>query len=80
MLHHLFGTDRLTFTLTSNTPQAIQKTRIYNRLSDAADDVVDARVYLGIHFRFADEVARDAAEHVSNWAFGHFLKPRNNGE
>jgi hypothetical protein len=80
MLHHLFGTDRLTFTLTSNTPQAIQKTRIYNRLSDAADDVVDARVYLGIHFRFADEVARDAAEHVSNWAFGHFLKPRNNGK
>jgi hypothetical protein len=80
MLHHFFGTDRLTFTLTSNTPQAIQKTRTYNRLSDAADDIVDARIYLGIHFRTADDVARDQSEHVSNWAFGHFLKHRNNGK
>jgi hypothetical protein len=80
MLHHFFGGDRLTFTLTSNTPQVIQKTRTYNRLSDAADDIVDARIYLGIHFRFADDVARDQSEHVSNWAFGHFLKPRNNGK
>jgi hypothetical protein len=80
MLHHFFGTDRLTFSLTSNVPQVIQKTRTYDRLSDAADDIVDARIYLGIHFRTADEVARDQSEHVSNWAYGHFLKPRNNGK
>jgi hypothetical protein len=80
MLHHFFGGDRLTFSLTTGVPQAIQKTRTYDRLSDAADDIVDARVYLGIHFRFADEVARDQGEHVSNWAYGHFLKPRNNGK
>lgn len=54
--------------------------RTYNRLSDAADDIVDACIYLGIHFRTADEVASDQGEHVSNWAFGHFLKPRNNGK
>jgi len=80
MLHHFFGTDRLTFSLTSNVPQVIQKTRTYDRLSDAADDIVDARIYLGIHFRTADEVARDQSEHVSNWAYGHFLKPRNEGK
>jgi hypothetical protein len=80
MLHHFFGGDRLTFSLTSNVPQVIQKTRIYHRLSDVADDIVDARIYLGIHFRTADDVARDQGEHVSNWAFGHFLKPRNNGK
>src|SRR5215831_9223262 len=78
MLHHFFGTDRLTFTLTSNVPQVIQKTRTYNRLSDAADDIVDARIYEGIHFRAADEAARDQGEHVSNWAFGHFLRPLGN--
>jgi hypothetical protein len=80
MLHHFFGTDQLTFTLTSNIPQVVQKTRTYNRLSDAADDIVDARIYLGIHFRTADEVARDQSEHVSNWTFEYFLKPRNNGK
>jgi hypothetical protein len=80
MLHHFFGTDRLTFTLTSNIPQVIQKTRTYNRLSDAADDIVDARIYLGIHFRTADDVARDQSEHVSNWAFENFLKPLDDGK
>ena len=25
-------------------------------------------------------VARDMAEHVSNWAFGHFLKPLGKGK
>jgi hypothetical protein len=49
-------------------------------LSDAADDIVDARIYEGIHFRAADEAGRNQGEHVSNWAFGHFLKPRNNGK
>ena len=58
MLANFFGTDEMTFSMTSNTPQVIQKTRTYTRFSDAAADVVDARVYLGIHFRFADIVAR----------------------
>jgi hypothetical protein len=61
--------------MTSNTPQVVQKTRTYSRFSDAAEDVVDARVYLGIHFRFADVVARRQGSHVANWTFSHFLQP-----
>jgi hypothetical protein len=53
----------------------INETRTYNRFSDAAADVVDARVYAGIHFRFADLVARRRGTHVANWAFSHFLRP-----
>jgi hypothetical protein len=65
----------VTFSMTSNTPQVVQKSRTYHRFSDAADDVVDARVFLGIHFRFADVVARRQGSHVANWAFSHFLRP-----
>jgi PAP2 superfamily len=75
MLANFFGTDKVTFSMTSNTPQVIQKTRTYSRFSDAAEDVVDARVYAGIHFRFADIVARRQGSHVANWAFSHFLRP-----
>ena len=75
MLANFFGTDEMTFSMTSNTPQVVQKTRTYTRFSDAAADVVDARVYLGIHFRFADTVARRQGSHVANWAFSHFLRP-----
>jgi hypothetical protein len=70
-----FGTDEMTFTVTTTNPLAIQQTRAYSRFSDAAEDVVTARVYEGIHFRFADAEARKQGRHVAQWAFGHFLKP-----
>ncbi len=72
-----FGTDRMTFQVTSNAPLAVQKTRTYNRFSDAAQEVVNARVYLGIHFRFADTAARTQGRQVAKWVFGHFLVPRD---
>lgn len=70
-----FERDRMTFEVTSLAPLAIQKTRVYNRFSEAADDVVDARIYLGIHFRFADTAARKQGQRVAEWAFNHFLLP-----
>ena len=80
MLANFFGTDDVTFSITSTTPQAIQKTRTYDRFSDAAADIVDARIYEGIHFRFADTVARRQGMHVANWAFSHFLRPIGGNE
>jgi len=53
----------------------MQDTRTYNRFSDAAEEVVNARIYEGIHFRFADEDARKQGRHVAQWAFSHFLRP-----
>ena len=71
-----FGTDEMTIQLTTtNTGPTIQDTRTYNRFSDVAEDVVNARIYEGIHFRFADEDARKQGRHVAQWAFGHFLQP-----
>jgi len=70
-----FGSDDITFTVFTTNPMAIQQTRTYNRFSDAADDVVTARVFQGIHFRFADAEARKQGRHVAQWAFSHFLRP-----
>ena len=75
MLANFFGTDEVTFSLTSTIPQVINKTRTYERFSDAADDVVNARIYEGIHFLFADAVARSQGTYVANWAFERFLRP-----
>jgi hypothetical protein len=76
-LWHYFGTDQFSFTVTTLVPQAIQKTRAYTRFSDVMDDVVEARILLGIHFRFADRVARRQGQHAADWAFSHVLRPRN---
>lgn len=70
-----FGTDKVPFEVTSLSPLAVQKTRAYARFSHAADDVVEARIYLGIHFRFADVAARRQGERVADNAFDHFLLP-----
>ena len=71
-----FRTDHVTFSVTTTNPGPTnQDTRTYNRFSDAAQDVVDARIYEGIHFRFADEPARKQGRHVAEWIFENFLRP-----
>jgi hypothetical protein len=65
-----FGKDEVTFTVTSEHPQAAQKTRIYGRFSDMASDMVDVRIYQGIHFRFGDEAGREQGRQVAEWVFG----------
>jgi len=71
-----FGKDKkFTFTVSSNFPLAIQKERQYERFSDMAQDVVDVRIYQGIHFRTADEVARKQGRRVADWVFENFLRP-----
>lgn len=72
-----FGSDRGPLEVTSLHPLAVQKTRVYTRFSHAADDVVEARILLGIHFRFADVAARRQGEKVAEHAFEHFLLPRD---
>jgi hypothetical protein len=71
-----FGKDEVTFTVTSEYPQAVQKTRTYGRFSDMASDMVDVRIYQGIHFRSADEAAREQGKQVAEWVFGHVAAAR----
>ena len=75
-----FGTDKVTFEVTSVAPLATRKTRTYRRFSDAAQDMVNARIYAGIHFRTADEAARTQGTRVAEWVFDHFLLPLDEHE
>jgi len=75
MLALYFGRDSFTFEVTSTNPMAVQKTRTYKRFSDADEDLVNVRIYQGIHFRFADTAARRQGRQVAKWAFTRFLRP-----
>ena len=74
-LEHFFQRDVMNFEITSNAPNVVQRTRSYSRFSQAAQEVVDARVLLGIHFRFADTAARTQGRNVATWIYDHFLLP-----
>ncbi len=67
-LINTLGTDKVEFSLTTtNTGPTSQDTRSFPRLSQVSDELVDARIYLGIHFRFADTAARKLGRSVANY-------------
>ena len=68
-LQHFYGRDAATFSGTS--PAA---TRTFTSFSQVCDDIVDARVWSGIHFRFADEEAAKIGRKVAHWGNRHGFK------
>jgi PAP2 superfamily len=75
VLRLFFHSNVLSFEMTTTNPMALQKTRTFTRLSQAEQEVVDARVYVGIHYRNSDTTARAQGRRVSNWVFKHYFRP-----
>jgi hypothetical protein len=57
---------------TASAPQGV--TRTFNSFSQLCDDIVDARVWSGIHFRFADEESAKLARRVAHWGTRHAFR------
>ncbi|HEY7735507.1 MAG TPA: vanadium-dependent haloperoxidase [Candidatus Limnocylindrales bacterium] len=51
-------------------------TRHYELASQVTTDAVNARVWSGIHFRFADDAGRTQGHRVADWALDHYFQPR----
>jgi hypothetical protein len=65
----------LNFQMTTSNPNAAQKIRFFTRFSQAEDEVVDARVYVGIHYRNTDRVSRAQGLRVANCVFKNYFRP-----
>src|SRR5258708_795067 len=50
-LQAYFGTDELSFTMSSVAPGLIQPVRQYNSFIQALEDILNARIYGGMHYR-----------------------------
>ena len=75
MLKQFFGTDKVTFNVTSAHANANPTVRTYDRFSDVSLDVVEVRIYQGIHFRSADLDGRRLGRSVAKWVFENTLQP-----
>ena len=73
-----FGRDNISFVITSNAPTAIKKSRTYGSFSIASQQVVNVRIWQGLHFRFADVEARKQGRAVAEYAYDHYLLPVSN--
>ena len=67
-----FGTDRLSFELTSpgTTPAT---TRQYDRFTDVVRDTIDGRIFTGFHFRTPDVQGAWIGKKVAQWVDRHFF-------
>jgi hypothetical protein len=65
-----FGTDRMTFDLVN----AAGARREYQRFSGVLDDTIDARVWIGLHFRFADIQGAWVGKKAGQWVGSRFFE------
>ena len=68
-LQDFFGTDRIGWTDTNNGGF----TRSYTRFSDAIEEIIEVRIWSGIHFRSADEQAAKIGKQVARYREQHFF-------
>ena len=47
----------------------------YKRFSEITDDIDDARVYGGIHFRFDQEAGAVQGRRIGSYVYKHTLRP-----
>ena len=84
MLRRLFGAAGHTITITAALPPlttvtpalpATVVTRHYTQLKGVADDVDDACVYGGIHFRFDQQAGNTLGRAVATYVYKNTLRP-----
>jgi hypothetical protein len=75
-LKAFFGTDKIAFTAESNKClPAPCPPRSYSRFSDALKEIIDARVWSGIHFRTADVQGAVLGKKVAHYLRKHYFQP-----
>jgi hypothetical protein len=72
-LQQFFGTDKVAWSDTNNAGL----TRSFTRFSQAIDEIVDARVWSGIHFRTADEQGERIGRQVARYREEHYFQPQH---
>jgi hypothetical protein len=75
ILRLIFGDEPgMSMVATSPTNPAFQ--RQWESFSEGVDEVIDARVYSGIHYRTSDEVGATLGRTVARFVMRHQLRPR----
>jgi hypothetical protein len=75
-LQNFFGTDKIGFSAFSNKSCT---TRSFDRFSDMLKEVIDARVWGGIHFRTADAQGAVLGKKVAHHLKKHYFQPVQRG-
>jgi PAP2 superfamily len=75
-LQSFFGTDRIAFSAYSPSSGT---TRSFTSFSQALQEVIDSRVWGGIHWRTADVVGARIGKRIARWERSRYFKPVQKG-
>lgn len=78
VIERLFGCKSYPITLSSPAIPTIVLN--YKKLSQITDDIDDARVYGGIHFRYDQEAGGRQGKRIGSFVFSHQLQPVSDSE
>lgn len=75
VLQNFFKTDRLHFSVWTTNPNATVNPRKFARFSDVQREMVEVRIWQGIHFRTAEDVGRRQGARIGEWTYDKYLRP-----
>lgn len=75
MFATFFDTKRVNLDLTSTVPNLVHPTRHYEDTGDLVQELVNARVWGGIHYREAVEAGVDLGHDVARWSLKRYFRP-----
>jgi hypothetical protein len=75
VIRHFFGTDKVPMSVWSTGAGVTVNPRTYARLSDIEREMVEVRIWQGIHFRTAEYVGRAQGAQIGHWTYHKYLGP-----
>jgi hypothetical protein len=72
VLRSFFGSDKVSFSVTSSR---FTQPRDFERFSEPLKEIIEARIWAGLHFRTADVQAAELGENIANFAMGNYFQP-----
>jgi hypothetical protein len=73
-LTHFFGTDAVALSVDSNVPGLSNPVRTYAHFSDALTEVLEARIFGGMHYRHSTRIGATIGKQVSRFTTRHFFR------
>ena len=73
VLRSFFGKDKIAFGVTSS--QFGGETRFFGRFSEPLKEIIEARIWAGLHYRTADVQAAELGKNVANFAMENNFQP-----
>jgi hypothetical protein len=74
VLERIFGTDPVTFTVTNPNVPLAEQSRTYDSIRELSDEMIEARILAGIHFRTADIDGDRLGRQVAQFTLTHVLR------